>query len=384
MRHEWRYATVVGNSKFYSIELVKYYKHEHWAYKLPQNKYYIEIKDWMEYKMGSKKINNILIAVSIVLVIAFAGCLVYSLYDQKFSFVETIGAISSFFVAILTVIYVYTTSKQMDFMQQQLDQMQQEQRMSEQPILDLVSLEFKIERPKFYYTPPEDEYSYLARYFFSTQINNISNYPAVFVDLSAQLIVQENGSELHLDTSSERLNVISATSVTDKVQIMFVGDNEHKIMSALRSYSAENLPKLKIVIYYKSLSGANYQLTHTYWLDLKKDNNESLDVLKNWHTTLASAPIEEKEILEQLKKAPMGKARNQVFELSKEIFDKKLIGNDALLLYMSEIPDGFSLESISDDEFNHAIESHGYGRYIGSHSGRCILPVVPDEISTVK
>ena len=51
---------------------------------------------------------------------------------------------------------------------------------------------------------------------------------------------------------------------------------------------------------------------------------------------------------------------------------------------MSEISDGFSLELISDDEFNHAIESHGYGRYIRSHHGGCTLPVVPDEISAVK
>lgn len=381
MRYEYRYTVVVDDSKLHFLNTAKMDNREI-NYRI--NKQFREIEDWMGYKMGSKKINNILIAVSIVLATAFIGCLVYSLYNPKFSFVDTIGAISSFFVALLTVIYVYTTSKQLDFMKQQLNQMQQEQRMNEQPILDLVSSEFKIERPRFYYTPPEDEYSYLARYFFSVHLNNISNYPAVFVDLSAQLIVKENGTELYLDTSSKRLNVIPANSVSDKVQIMFVGDSEHKIMSALRSYSAENLPKLKIVVYYKSLSGANYQLTHTYWLDLKKDNNESFDVLRNWHTTLVSAPIEEKEILERLKKAPIGKARDQVFEISKELFDKKLMGNDALLLHMPEIPKGFSLKIISDDEFNHAIESHRYGRYIGSHSGGCKLPVTSDETLAVK
>lgn len=37
----------------------------------------------------------------------------------------------------------------MDFMKQQLDQMRDEQRMSEQPVLDVIDLKFEIERPVF-------------------------------------------------------------------------------------------------------------------------------------------------------------------------------------------------------------------------------------------
>ena len=68
--------------------------------------------------MGARKINKILIAVSIVLGITFVGCLVFSICTPFFSFIDTLSAISSFFVAVLTIIYVYTTSKQMDFMKQ--------------------------------------------------------------------------------------------------------------------------------------------------------------------------------------------------------------------------------------------------------------------------
>ena len=71
--------------------------------------------------MESKKINKILVAVSIVLIVAFVVCALYAFFVPFTSFTEIISAISSFFVAGLTIIYVYTTSKQMDFMKQQLD-----------------------------------------------------------------------------------------------------------------------------------------------------------------------------------------------------------------------------------------------------------------------
>ena len=77
--------------------------------------------------MGARKINKILVVVAVVLGIAFIGCFAYSLYNPLFSFINTLSAISSFFVAVLTVIYVYTTSTQMDFMKQQLEQMQKDQ-----------------------------------------------------------------------------------------------------------------------------------------------------------------------------------------------------------------------------------------------------------------
>ena len=142
-------------------------------------------------------------------------------------------------------------------MKQQLEQMQKDQRMSEQPILDLTKLKFEIERPSFYYTPPEDKYSFLSRYRFSMQIHNVSNYPALFVDISAELLVEENEKQLCLGATSRRLNLIAANAVSDSVGIMFAGDESNRIMSALRSYATSGLPKVELTICYKSLSGAS-------------------------------------------------------------------------------------------------------------------------------
>ena len=317
--------------------------------------------------MGARKINKILIAVAVVLGLAFIGCFAYSLYNPFFSFINTLSAISSFFVAVLTVIYVYTTSKQMDFMKQQLEQMQKDQRMSEQPILDLAKLKFEIERPRFYYTPPEDEYAFLSRHHFSLQIHNVSNYPALFVDISAELLVEEDGKQLCLGATSERLNLVAANAVSDSVSIMFTGDESNRIMSALRSYATSGLPKVELTICYKSLSGASYLLKHTYWLDVSEDNEQDIKILKNWHSSITSAPIEEKETLDLLKKVEDQKKRVMLFEATKESFDKKLMGESALAICLSEIPQEFSLKAISDEEFEEEIELHQYGHYVGHH-----------------
>lgn len=319
--------------------------------------------------MGAKKINKILIAVAVVLGMAFIGCFVYSLYNPLFSFINTLSAVSSFFVAVLTVIYVYTTSKQMDFMKQQLEQMQKGQRMSEQPILDLAELKFEIERPRFYYTPPEDRYSFLSRHLFCIKIHNVSNYPALFVDISAKLLVEENGQQLCLEATSKRLNLVAANAVSDSVDIMFTGDESNKIMFALRSYSTSGLPKVQLTICYKSLSGASYLLKHTYWLDVSEESKQDIEILKNWHSSMTSAPIEEKETLNLLKKEKNEKKWDMLFDSTKERFDKKLTGDSMLAICLNEIPQKFSLKSISDDEFAQETALHQYERYVGHHAG---------------
>lgn len=314
--------------------------------------------------MEPKKINKILVFILIVLCLAFIGCFAYSFFDSNFSFVNTISSISSFFVAVLTVVYVYTTSKQMDYMKQQLNQMQNDHRMSEQPIVDFQELQFKIERPRLFYTPPKDKYSYLSRYHLGLKVSNVSSYPALFVDISAELIIHDKNDELGLVTTSERLNLVSANSVSESVDIMFSGDNDNYILSALRSHSTFGLPQIHIKACYKSLSGASYLLEHTYWLDILEDN---IDILKNWHTSIVSAPIEEKEILTFLQKANTKIAQESAFDEVKERFDKKLLGEKSIDVSLIEIPQKFMLKAISDDEYSKEMDTHQYGRYIGKN-----------------
>ena len=113
-------------------------------------------------------------------------------------------------------------------------------------------------------------------------------------------------TELVLGAVSCRLNVIAANTTSDMINIIFAGDTSGRILSALRSLTTSSLPKLKLVVTYKSLSGASYALEHMYLLDIREDSDEQGTILKNWHTTITAAPVEEKEAIEILRKIPSG------------------------------------------------------------------------------
>ena len=226
--------------------------------------------------------------------------------------------------------------------------------MSEQPVLDVIDLKFEIERPCFYHSP--EGYSFQSRYFFTLKINNVSSYPAIFSDVSAELIINQGKTELVLGAVSRRLNVIAANTTSDMINIIFAGDTSGRILSALRSLTTSSLPKLKLVVTYKSLSGASYALEHMYLLDIREDSDEQGTILKNWHTTITAAPVEEKEAIEILRKIPSGEKQDELFELAKKAFDAKLSGGTSLGVAMIEVPQKFALKSITDEQFNEITE----------------------------
>ena len=94
-------------------------------------------------------------------------------------------------------------------------------------------------------------------------------------------------------------------------------------------------------------------------------------ILKNWHTTITAAPVEEKETLEMLRKISSGEKKDEVFDLAKKAFDAKLAGETALEVAMIEIPQRFALRSITDEQFNEMMKTHQYGRYVGNHMSEC-------------
>ena len=321
--------------------------------------------------MGHKKINAILLVVLLVLLCTFGFCIYYSIINPTFSFLNTISATSSFFVAVLTVIYVYTSSNQMDLMRRQLDEMRTERLHREEPILDLEFTRFIVERPNFYYTPPDDEFSFISRYHFSGTIRNISSFPALFVDVSARLIITHQNEEFILPTASSMINVIPSNASSDEFSIMFSGDNEAYVLSRLRSSSYNDLPNLEVNILYKSASGGCYKLTYRYAIDYQGNSDEE-EIVKNWHTAIAAAPVEEKEILQVLQNKTTDRPNYYLIKRVREDLKRRLIGGEELAFQLVQQPQKFSFKTITDTEYEDEIGHHQYGHYIGTYQqGRC-------------
>lgn len=276
-------------------------------------------------------------------------------------------SILSFLLAVISVITIIITihqnGKMLRSTERQLEEMREEHRLSTQPILSLENEAFYINRPHFYYTPPEDAYEFLSTYQYEANLKNVSPATAICIDVSAYLVVERGNDEFILRTTSVRHNILSSNAASDTLYISFTGDSQCHLYESLRELEANKLPKLKIKMIYKNTCGGYFSSEKTVLLIPRDEDTQNIIT---WHTCIIGAPVEAKEAIDTMKKAPKGKEWNKVFETSKQVFDLKL-GNSALdkiSLKMIEIPQEYDFSSLSKEEFEGEMSKHGYDRYI--------------------
>ena len=317
--------------------------------------------------MKLSKINRIVFGIIGILLLSFIGILYISSKDENMDFINTVSGISSFFVAILTGIYVYTTSRQIEVANEQLSEMKKDRCLREQPLITIDDCVFQIERPRFFYTPPEDEFSFQSRYIFKVKVKNVSSYLAVNIDSDAEILVNKKDAQMVLKTVNKRINIIPAGECI-KISIMFSGDEITQLYESLREREARLLPKLNLTFVYKNLCGGFFKTRYSMYLVVKEND---IELLKMWHTKINAAYVEEKERLLRLKKIYNSAHYDVEFDKIKNDFDGKLGNEHEISLECIEIPEMFSLQSISKDTFNKEVESHTYGRFIHRSADCC-------------
>lgn len=320
-----------------------------------------------EYDMNSQKIGKLVVVIITLLVLTFLGALYFSSRNPDISFIGVVSGLSSFFVAILTALYVYTTSKQIEVATAQLEEMKQERAMQEQPLLILRDDQFEIERPRFFYTPPEDEYSFQSRYNFSAKVYNCSNYPAVSTDVSAEIQVEKDGTVRTLKTVTRRLNVVGPN---DEVQfaVSFAGDEMTNLFEALRGSQAKALPKIKTTITYKNLCGGFFKSEQIDYIAPRNTDSETLIL---WHSRIHGAYIEKKDQIAKLKKISKDEKWDKIFEAVENSFDSSLGDKESIIAKCIEIPQASSLSSITRQQFDDETQSHRFSHYI-HRASNCI------------
>ena len=109
--------------------------------------------------------------------------------------VNIVLSILSFVLAAISVITVainlMQNRKLLEANAKQLEEMREEHNLSSQPVLVLEDGNFFLERPRLFYTPPEDSYDFISRYHYKTILKNISQVTAICIDVSAELIVND-------------------------------------------------------------------------------------------------------------------------------------------------------------------------------------------------
>lgn len=316
--------------------------------------------------MISKNIKKLLILILIVLLFLLGAFTFISYRNPKFEFITYLSGSSTFIVAILTILYVLTTSKQLDIMTNQLKEMKKDRELQSQPLPYIENIKIESEKPRFFYCPPTDEYSFQSRYKLRAEVNNLSDSPAICIDVLAYISIPTINDKLQLETVWHRIDVLGGkckTSKRDAIDLLYSNDFEGKFFEALRSERAKTYPHLYIKCLYRNVSGGCFTYENEYYI---KPNINKEDIIKGWHTEIASFAPKYKEKLSDLKSLHKVNAEKWK-ELFDEVKDEVACGltDDVVELGVVAIPGKFNIMSIEVSEYEQAIKNNSYHHFLG-------------------
>lgn len=308
---------------------------------------------------------------------------------------STISTISAFFTVILIGLYVVVNSKQLDVMSKQLNEMKNDRELQNQPLPWISNIEFYIEKPKLYYTPPEPiekRHSVQATYWAEFEIKNVGSYPAVCVDVSSLVLVlkdkpnttydscpvtliddssdivkKKDDKYLSFEGLSKRIDTLEEKEKCNS-HFMFSSDCEGVLLKRLIDSRNIHYPILKIRILFKNVLGACFFLYNIYHLYPPYIDYEISPVLKDWLSKMVSFPItynNELDSLKYLDNSRNVKERKELFKEVQEKFNVSLLNAnpeaDKEKLRVVPIPGYFVIKPISEEEYKKATEAIHYG-----------------------
>ena len=280
--------------------------------------------------------------------------------------ISIVLSVLSFLLAAISVITVILSLKQNGKMiklgNDQLTEMRKEHELSLQPVLSFIIPKFVIEKPRLFYTPPEDEYSISSRFGIRTEINNVSSAVAINIVCSATGFVKTENEIKNEDTASKRINILSGN--TEFLEFLMLESELGTVFDSLRERNVDLLPQIEINAVFKNTIGGTFRMKKRFVVCPK---NEELEEIRKWHSIVASAKTDYKEELKVLHNSSKEK-KEALFEELKNEIDERGGENKEILLGCIELDEFFIYESISNDEYNDVIKKAHFGRLIGIRS----------------
>lgn len=312
-------------------------------------KFLLSIKSWI-------------CAILVLLILSVVGAFIAALKIDNVSFLETLSGVSSFFVAILTALYVFTTSKQIDVANKQLEEMKNERATNELPLVVLKQDFFEIERPKFYYAPCDNEYSFQSRYMYGIKLINKSTFPALWIDISAELLIPKGEDLISLDSCQHRINLLSSLEESEEVSIMFVSDEKTELFTSLRERSAKDLPLIRLTIYYRNLCGGYFRTVEIRRITPSKEIETKI---VEWQKQIITSQTVEKEALDYLsEEKEQNKNKQRIFKEIQTEFERNIKDKKNIRIETREIPTLYEFNVISKNEYLNCVEKYHYPQYV--------------------
>ena len=290
-------------------------------------------------------------------------------FEETSLLVNIILCVLSFVLAAISVITVIVTLKQNGKMIQatndQISEMKKEHELSLQPIIEFTHPVFIIEKPRLFYSPPEDDYSIQSRFRFVVEVKNLSSAIAVNYICSSVAIVDNGHEGYTIDSSSERINLLA--DISKKIDFMFLEEKSDGIYDSLREGKTMRLPQCEMEAVFRNTTGGAFRMRRRFVINPQMGIMEKI---KEWHSFLLSAKSEYKEELRTLSLSH-GKNRELFRKLQDKIKEK---GGAEIEISIDcvELDDYFDFEPISTEEYTEMVSHKSFPVFIGSTQKECI------------
>lgn len=321
----------------------------------------------------------------VALVWAACTLLVYALlpdWSTRGTFGDSFGAVNALFSGLAFAGVIHALNLQREELraqraesletrrvfEAQLQEMRTARELVAQPLPIPSEAIFRVERPRLFYSPPEDEHSAQSRYTVKVPLSNPTQYPAIGVNVS--VYVHFGDPRTVLSSTDTYLSILTpgASSETDlsTPDFLFTGDGKGALFDQLRQHDPRKVPALSVVAIFRNTLGAHFRLVQSYQVYAPDDLTQTI---RDWHTGIAGFGAKYKQELTQLRELRRKHAEqswDSLFQSVKKEFAESVPGPDFVELRAYAVPASFLLENITKDEYEKGLKNAAYSQVISN------------------
>lgn len=297
--------------------------------------------------------------ISIVLsIFSFVGICVLCIYCivvNKSISKEEMALLSSLTIVLLTALYVMTTIDQTSSMSKQIDEMKNDRKYQQQPLLVPSIDEFKLDAPRLFFSPPTKEYIFAIRGYVNINLKNISPIPVVNVKVKCILYTMQNKTKLIECECCSAEDAISSSAAVSKSMMLQV-PHPNELCDVIRS---QDTPFLDVEVLYDNIMGAHFVVHKQFSIYQKEEDNK---YIVKWHSDLVSFDTKEKESM--IKLYALLHKNMDTEKLFNSIKNKYIYKPSEILFYSYYVPGHIETGFVDDNKYKELSSSYFYGRRI--------------------
>ncbi len=335
----------------------------------------------------SKNIRKwILIGLFALILILGIFSVIYSAINPDNDLMTYISGSATFVIALLTILYVYVTSGQLDVMSAQLNEMRVERQVQSQPLPWIKKVVLEIEKPRLFYTPPDNSHVVLSRCYVKVELINAGTSPAVCVDVSANIRIRKGEEDVNLSSTSLNIPALERGQgwphrKNQKDWFLFTEEGD-KLINSLLSGKVLEYPLITLKATYKNILGGCFVACYEYRIfpvlvekdvSVESAENESVEekievngILTNWLSVVSTFKIKYRAELQELVQLKEKKSDkwDELFDKTKKRVAESVPEED-LVLDTELLPGSFYVNNIDEDEYRKLTKDIKYGLRMG-------------------